>query len=275
MTADPPSPDPGSAAPRCWGLVPCAGTGSRSGAALPKQYVSIAGRSLVAHALAALAEVSEIEATLVVLAPDDTGFAAAMSEAPDAPRCWTARLGGATRAATVAAGLGVLLDRGARPDDWVLVHDAARCLVRPAWIRRLIEACRDDPVGGLLAVPIADTVKQAATDATGAQASRVAATIDRSDKWLAQTPQMFRIGTLSRALAEAGAAVTDEASAIESLGLSPRLVRGAVENFKLTYPADFELAERLLRGRPRPGAEARAEPAAEPAAPIRFTNGLP
>jgi 2-C-methyl-D-erythritol 4-phosphate cytidylyltransferase len=122
------------------------------------------------------------------------------------------------------------------------VHDAARCLLRPAWVERLIEACRGDAVGGLLALPLADTLKQAEGD-------RVAATVGRADKWLAQTPQMFRLGLLEHALAAAGDAVTDEAGAVEALGLRPRLVPGDLENLKITWPADFALAARLLATR--------------------------
>jgi 2-C-methyl-D-erythritol 4-phosphate cytidylyltransferase len=226
-------------ASRCFALVPCAGVGLRAGTEGPKQYSAVAGRSVVAHTLAALARVPQLNATLVVLAPDDAAFE------QHAPKFegWVARCGGATRAATVAAGLMALRERGARDDDWVLVHDAARCLLRPAWVQRLIEACVNDDVGGLLALPLADTLKSARED------GRVAATLDRRAKWLAQTPQMFRLGLLQRALAEAGDAVTDESSAIEALGLAPRLVEGAAENFKLTWPADFELARRLLETR--------------------------
>ena len=128
------------------------------------------------------------------------------------------------------------------------MHDAARCLLRAAWVQALIAACRDDAVGGLLALPVADTLKQAGPAADTATA-RVAATVDRSGKWAAQTPQMFRIGLLQQALAQPGPGVTDEASAMEALGLAPLLVPGSPENFKLTWPADFDLAERLLRTR--------------------------
>ncbi len=225
-----------------YALVPCAGTGSRAGGDGPKQYRPLAGRALVTHTLDALAAVPRLAATLVVLAPQDDGFEAA---APgfNGPRAWTARTGGDTRAATVAAGLVELTACGVADDDWVLVHDAARCLLLPAWVDALIDACLDHPVGGLLAMPVADTLKQA--DADGA----VAATVDRGGKWAAQTPQMFRLGLLRRALSEAGPGVTDESSAVERLGLAPRLVAGPMENFKLTWPADFELAERLLRTR--------------------------
>jgi len=151
-------------------------------------------------------------------------------------------VGGATRAATVANGLAELQRRGAAADDWVLVHDAARCLLQPTWVDRLIDACLADAVGGLLALPLADTLKQA----EGGRAQR---TLQRGDKWAAQTPQMFRLGLLQRALAQAGNAVTDEASAIEALGHAPLLVLGELENFKITWPQDLVLAERLLVAR--------------------------
>ncbi|MBV8502501.1 MAG: 2-C-methyl-D-erythritol 4-phosphate cytidylyltransferase [Paucibacter sp.] len=225
-------------APRCFALVPAAGIGARSGAAGPKQYVPIAGRAMVAHTLAALAGVRRIEATLVVLSPQDDQFEAAVPGFAG----WVARCGGASRAETVANGLGELTARGAQPHDWVLVHDAARCLVRPEWIARLIEACDGDEVGGLLAFPLPDTLKQS-------HDGRVAATVDRAGKWAAQTPQMFRLGLLKPALAAIGAAATDEASAVEALGHSPLLVEAPMENFKVTWPADFALAERLLNTR--------------------------
>lgn len=239
----PSSPLPDAAAPRCFALVPCAGIGARSGAAGPKQYSLIAGRPMVAHTLAALAGVGRLSATLVVLAPGDTAFAQHLPGLAG-ERCWVADCGGATRAETVANGLAVLRARGARDGDWVLVHDAARCLVRAAWVDALIDDCLADPVGGLLAQPVADTLKHEAD-------GRVAATLPRAHLWQAQTPQMFRIGLLAQALAAAGGAVTDEASAIEALGLAPRLVAASAENFKVTYPTDFELAERLLGTRPR------------------------
>lgn len=228
-------------APRCFALVPCAGVGVRAGAGGPKQYAPLGRQAVVAHTLDALAAVPELSATLVVLSPEDTQFE---QHAPRfaQQRGWAVRTGGATRAASVAAGLQALRSHGVADDDWVLVHDAARCLLRPAWVLRLIEACRGDAVGGLLALPLADTLKHA-------EAGRVDQTLPRANKWLAQTPQMFRLGTLRRALAEAGAQVTDESSAIEALGLKPLLVPGDAENIKLTWPADFALAARLLETR--------------------------
>ena len=234
---------PASDVARCFALVPCAGVGERAGLGLPKQYARIAGRTLAAHTLAALARVPRLQATLVVLAPGDAQFE--MPDAvTDAARLWVAACGGATRAATVANGLAELQRRGAADDDWVLVHDAARCLVMPEWIDRLIDACLPDAVGGLLALPVADTLKRA-------EGGRVAQTLPRADKWAAQTPQMFRIGMLREALAKAGSAVTDDASAIEAVGLAPLLVEGDAGNLKLTWPSDFTLAERVLAARPK------------------------
>lgn len=230
-----------SSSVRLFALVPCAGIGQRAGAEGPKQYQAIAGQAMVARTLAALAQVPRLSATLVVLAADDTQFEATVPGFPG-ERGWVARCGGATRAATVANGLAELAARGAQPQDWVLVHDAARCLVRPAWVDRLIDACLPDEVGGLLALPVADTLKEEAQD----RQARVSATLERRGKWMAQTPQMFRLGLLARALAQVGDAVTDEASAVESLGLQPLLVRGAFENLKITWPEDFEIAQRLL-----------------------------
>ncbi len=153
-----------------------------------------------------------------------------------------ANCGGATRAESVFNGLNWLLEEGAAARDWVLVHDAARCLILPDWINLLIDACLQDEVGGLLALPLPDTLKQS-------QSGRVIATLKRDNKWLAQTPQMFRIGSLIEALEMAGDAVTDESSAIEAMGLQPRLVAGSAQNFKVTYPQDFELAEAVLYNR--------------------------
>ncbi len=228
------SPQP---SPLCWALIPCAGTGTRSGAAGPKQYQPVAGQPMVLHTLAAFAAVPRIERTLVVVAPGDRFLQ------PGSSATWVvADRGGDTRAATVTNGLAVLRSLGAADGDWVLVHDAARCLVTPAQIEALIAACEHDEVGGLLALKLPDTLKQE-------REGRVAATLERGDKWLAQTPQMFRLGLLQRALQTAGAQVTDESSAIEALGLAPRLVAGSAQNFKVTYPEDFALAAAVLTAR--------------------------
>ena len=237
MLSDPPS------SVRLHALVPCAGSGIRASATGAKQYVEIAGRSMVAHTLAALCTVSRLDRIVVVLAPDDRRFAA-LGDVPTDRRLTVARCGGATRAATVAAGLRELARLGAQADDGVLVHDAARCLVRAEWIDALVDDCIDDPVGGLLALPVSDTLKREAD-------GRVAATVSRQGMWQAQTPQMFRLGVLSEALARAGADATDEASAIESIGLAPKLVACSAENFKVTHAGDFAMAAALLEGRLR------------------------
>ena len=227
--------------PRCFVLLPCAGSGSRAGTVRPKQYEPVAGQPLVVHTLRAFAGVARIARILVVVAPGDPFLPV------DPDRVEDADCGGASRAESVFNGLGQLQAQGAGADDWVLVHDAARCLITPAQINRLIDACGPDPVGGLLALPLPDTLK-------AAEDGRVAATVDRADKWLAQTPQMFRIGVLSAALAAAVprgfAGITDEASAIEAAGLRPLLVPGSAQNFKVTYPEDFALADAILRSRP-------------------------
>jgi 2-C-methyl-D-erythritol 4-phosphate cytidylyltransferase len=219
-----------------YGLVPCAGEGSRAGPGRPKQYRILAGRPMVQHTLAALAAVDRLTLTLVVLARGDVG--------PTLPpgRFASADCGGDTRARTVLAGLAALRQRGAREEDWVLVHDAARCLVTPGLVDRLIDACRGDAVGGLLAHPVADTLKRQ-------EGGRTGGTLARAGLWLAQTPQMFRLGVLARALAAADADVSDEAGAMEAQGHRPLLVPGASQNFKVTYPEDFALAEAVLRSR--------------------------
>lgn len=177
----------------------------------------------------------------VVLSPGDEGFKQACPDFKQ-PGDMTVAAGGATRALSVGNGLKALLKQEAQPNDWVLVHDAARCLVTPEQIAALINACQNDTVGGLLALPLPDTLKSSAE-------GRVAATVSRADKWLAQTPQMFRIGALLAALDAAGDAVTDESSAMEAQGLMPLLVAGSAQNFKVTYPQDFALAEAILQSR--------------------------
>ena len=232
------TPAPPSGSVRFWALIPCAGIGVRSGASGPKQYQHLAGQPMVMHTLLAFASVVRLTRTTVVVAADDEFLAS-----PDGGFS-IARCGGNTRAASVMNGLNFLLQHGALPDDWALVHDAARCLVTPAQINTLMDACVGDAVGGLLAHKLADTLK---TEAGG----RVSSTLDRSDKWLAQTPQMFRIGALIAALQQAGDRVTDESSAMEFMGLRPLLVPGSAQNFKVTYPEDFPLAEAVLNARLR------------------------
>lgn len=235
-----PSTDPNpSPAQRLWALIPCAGTGSRAGSDGPKQYQNVAGQPMVLHTLSAFAKVKRLAGVLVVVSEGDAFFEAA---AVDCATILVAACGGSTRATSVFNGLNALLQKGASVLDWVLVHDAARCLITPEQIDALIDACVNDPVGGLLALKLPDTLKREA-------GGRVAETVERSDKWLAQTPQMFRLGALMAALQAAGDAVTDESSAMELAGQAPVLVEGSAQNFKVTYPQDFALAQAVLLAR--------------------------
>ena len=226
---------------RIYALIPCAGTGTRAGSAEPKQYRNIAGLPLVIHTLRAFNAVSRIKQCLIVVAPEDKVMLGLVQKFGLA-HFQVAGVGGEQRSDSVLAGLSTLLAQGAKPDDWVLVHDAARCLITPQQIDRLIEAVHQDSVGGLLALPLADTLKSA-------NQNRVASTVSRVDKWLAQTPQMFRIGPLKLAIAQAGSAVTDESSAIELMGSQPLLVACDGHNFKVTYAHDFDLAEAIFHMR--------------------------
>ncbi len=225
--------------PKIYALIPAAGSGARMGAALPKQYLPLAGRTLLYYAVRALLHPA-IERVFVVLAQGDGHFAR-QDWRPHASRMSPLYCGGNTRAASVFNGLMAARDEIAAA-DWVLVHDAVRpCLSAPA-LERLIAALRDDPTGGLLALPIVDTLKRA--DAHGC----VVRTEARENLWQAQTPQMFRYRLLIEALRAADPAVaTDEACAVERLGLRPRLVAGDARNLKVTYPQDLELAKTILK----------------------------
>lgn len=226
---------------RFYALIPCAGSGSRSGAQGLKQYQHLAGQRVIDHTVQAFVRVTELSGIGVVVSPDD-GIYCSQDERV---RVW--HVGGATRAQSVFNGMLALAQAGARERDWVLVHDAARCLVRSQDIEKLMRGVAEDAVGGLLALPLPDTLKQAESRLGE---PRVASTLPRPGKWLAQTPQMFRWGVLQRALVAheptGFAGITDEASAVEAAGLSPLLVEGTARNFKVTYPADFSVAEALL-----------------------------
>lgn len=227
-------------------LVPAAGGGARMGGDCPKQYLALAGQPLIRHTLNALAAVPAIARVFVVLTPDDTRWDGFDWDAL-APRLTVLRCGGATRAESVTQGLRAM-HAHAGADDWVLVHDAARACLTREHVEKLIAEIGDDPVGGLLAVPVADTLKRAHDLA--ANVVRVAETVPREGLWQAQTPQMFRYGLLAEAL-EYAPAVTDEASAVEALGLHPRLVAADATNFKVTYPLDLQMAELILQNRKR------------------------
>ncbi|HXH01714.1 MAG TPA: 2-C-methyl-D-erythritol 4-phosphate cytidylyltransferase [Candidatus Competibacteraceae bacterium] len=222
--------------PRHWAVVPAAGVGKRMQAARPKQYLRLAGRTVIEHTLHTLLAHPRIAGVVVAVAADDPYWPA---QRLAAGKPLLTAPGGTERCHSVANALARLAGLAAA-DDWVLVHDAARPCLRHEDLDRLLDTLADDAVGGLLAVPVRDTLKQA--DA----AERVTATVDRSRLWHALTPQMFRYGLLRRALDSALAAgilVTDEAAAVEALGLAPRLVEGRADNLKITRPEDLALAE--------------------------------
>ncbi len=232
--------------PRFHVVIPCAGTGSRAGVDIPKQYAPLAGLPMVLHTLKAFAAVPGLGHAMLVVSPQDSLMAQLLTDHPQ-PAFTLTPCGGATRAQSVLGGLRSLQEQGVDPTDWVLVHDAARCLITPRLIQALLAACANDSVGGLLALPLPDTLK-ASVD------GRVSATLNRSDKWLAQTPQMFRLGSLAQALEQPSEDITDEASAMEAKGFAPLLIEGASFNFKVTYPQDWALAEAVLNDRKqRPG----------------------
>ena len=220
-------------------VIPAAGAGTRMGGALPKQYLALADRPLLYYAIARLCAHPGIERVFVILAPNDHHF-----ETHDW-RGFAAKLeplyaGGESRAATVLNALERIAGH-ARPDDWVLVHDAARPCLGARLLARLIEEVGDDRTGGLLAVPVADTLKRAGDD------GRSMRTESRTALWQAQTPQMFRYELLVRALRSCDLRqATDEAAAVEALGFRPKLVHSEATNFKVTHTQDISLAELIL-----------------------------
>ncbi|ABA57367.1 2-C-methyl-D-erythritol 4-phosphate cytidylyltransferase [Nitrosococcus oceani ATCC 19707] len=227
-----------------WAVVPAAGVGKRMEADIPKQYLPLMGKTVIEHTLARLLQHPRIQAVVVAVSSED--------------RWWSERLfqdneriirvtGGAERCHSVRNGLESLMALAA-PEDWVLVHDAARPCLRKEDIDRLIETLHDHPMGGLLALPISDTVKRA--DAEGS----VMETVDRKGLWRAMTPQMFPLAKLYNSLREAiaaGVQVTDEASAMEWAGFSPRLIEGYSDNIKITHPQDLAQAEVFLKRQER------------------------
>lgn len=223
-----------------WLVVPAAGQGRRMGADRPKQYLELDGRPVLAHTLARLHAAFPEARLCLCLDPDDARFDSAWVPFAE----WRRVAGGAERVDSVANALAAIAAE-AGDGDLVLVHDVARPCVTVADLHRLHAALADDPVGGLLAAPVADTMKR--DDGAG----RVASTEPRAGLWHALTPQGFRFGLLRRALAaalEAGVTITDEASAVEALGLLPRLVSGRRDNLKITHPEDLALAGQILAG---------------------------
>ena len=223
-------------------IIPAAGSGSRFGAPLPKQYLTINGLPIIRHAIDALLADARIARVVVVLSPEDNDWHEGCLPTQSQDRVSVIRIGGATRAESVLNGISWLVkNSNVESKDWILVHDAARPCLTPVQIDALITSLSDDPVGGLLAIPVADTVKRADT------AQRVEATVDRRSLWQAQTPQMFRLDLLQRALGAIDLAVaTDESAAIEALGYAPKLVAGSLANLKVTYPADLSLATAII-----------------------------
>lgn len=231
-----------SASRQFWAVMPAAGAGRRFGSAIPKQYLSLEGRPVIEHSLETLLSHPAIAGCVVAVSPEDGWWQATRyADHPDVLPV----PGGAERSDSVAEALTALSQRAA-DEDWVLVHDAARpCLTR-ADLDRLIQVLAGDMVGALLAVPLHDTVKAA----TEQGSDRVERTLPRQQLWRAYTPQAFPLGLLRQALAlasEQGAAITDDASAIERLGLQPRLVEGRADNLKITRPEDLPLAHFFLQ----------------------------
>ena len=218
-------------------IIPAAGSGSRMGADAPKQYLNLHGKSLIQYVIKVFDQAIKINTVHVLLNQEDAHWRSTylhLSSKLQVHYC-----GGDTRAHTVLNGL-IAIENQVEAEDWVLVHDAARPGLSNRLLNQLLSTLEKDEVGGLLAIPLADTLKRA----DGEQ--RVSSTIPRNDLWQAQTPQMFRYATLKKALAEFSGTPTDEAEAIEALGLKPKLVTGELQNLKVTYPQDLAVLSALL-----------------------------
>ena len=221
--------------PRFIALIPAAGVGERMGASMPKQYAQLAGKPMLQHVMETFSTSSLISHTFVVVSAND----AYISDLPVLPRTTILKCGGAARQDSVINGL-LAISSETEDDDWILVHDAARPGLTHDLLDKLIAFVKDDAVGGLLALPMVDTIKR--SDGHG----RSEMTVERSVLWSAQTPQMFRYAQLLQALQQAQQ-VTDEASAIEAMGYRPKLVEGSARNFKVTLPQDLLLAELIFK----------------------------
>lgn len=229
---------------RCWAIIPAAGSGTRMGASVGKQYLCIAGQPVIHWAMQPFLDEPRVSGLVVVLAPGDSQWSECAPRAGD--KLFLTAHGGSERAISVRNGLRALAAH-ARAADWVLIHDAARPCLAAADLDCLLGRLWDDEVGGLLASPVRDTLKKAAADSCVVQA-----TMSRARMWLAQTPQMFRFAALCEALDSAiaaDAAVTDESSAMELAGYSPHLIASRPHNLKITYPQDLRIAERILSAR--------------------------
>ncbi len=231
---------------QCWAVVPAAGTGSRMGEKIPKQYLPLRGSTIIEHTLQRLASSSCIAGIVVAVAADDGWWPTVK---PDINKPLVTVSGGVERCHSVLNAVNKLIAMSQR-NEWVLVHDAARPCVRVADIERLVSTLQDSPVGGLLGAPVNDTVKRADSSGT------VVATVEREGLWRALTPQMFRLQPLHDALVSAISSrklVTDEASAMELAGFAPLLVEGHADNIKITRPADLAMAEFFLQQQDNPG----------------------
>ena len=222
-----------------WAVIPAAGKGSRMASETPKQYLPLAGKAVIEHTIQVFIEHPKISGVVVVIASDDSMW-------PEIRMTFEAQtmiaIGGAERCHSVLSGLDVLQPR-VTPQDWVLVHDAARPCLRAADIDRMIDELSGHSCGGILAAPVRDTLKRCSVD------GEVEQTVDRTRLWHALTPQMFRFEVLRNAIEIAlnnELIVTDEAQAIEAAGGSVRIVEGHVDNIKITHPADLALAEMYL-----------------------------
>lgn len=229
-----------AAEPAVWVMIPAAGRGRRMGEATPKQYLPLAGRTVIDHTLACFTAHPRITGIVVAIAADDAEWP---RHVPQAEKPVHVVTGGAERCYSVQNAMAFLADK-VSADDWVLVHDAARPCLHSGDLDRLLENFMQDSVGGILAIPLADTLKRA--DADG----KITATVERSGLWRALTPQMFRFGLLQAALNSvlaAGQSVTDEAAAMEAAGYPVRLLEGRPDNIKITTPADLVLAASVLQ----------------------------
>ena len=218
-------------------IIPAAGNGSRMGAESPKQYLSLHGKPLIQYVIKVFEQANRVNAIHIILSEADAHWRSAylhLSSKLQVHYC-----GGESRAQTVLNGLNAISSQVAA-DDWILVHDAARPGLSNLMLNHLLSTLEDDAVGGLLALPLADTLKRADNE------QRVSATLPRNDLWQAQTPQMFHYATLKKALMNFEGTPTDEAEAIEALGLKPKLVTGELRNLKVTYPQDLALLSALL-----------------------------
>jgi 2-C-methyl-D-erythritol 2,4-cyclodiphosphate synthase/2-C-methyl-D-erythritol 4-phosphate cytidylyltransferase len=227
--------------PRCHVLIPCAGSGSRFGGEIPKQFQMLGGKRVIDHTVELFTSIVEISSIWVGSSYVD------LQLKPSPKPIYVTPTGGATRAHTVLNTLNWMIDQQLPLTDWVLVHDAARPGVKQKDVQSLISAVFQDSssCGGILALPVADTLKQ-----SNVNNANIQKTVSRNLLWQAQTPQMFQLGQLQKAIEHSqinGLEVTDEASAMESIGFSPLLIKGSIENFKITYQEDLSIMEKLHR----------------------------